>query len=212
MCAAAYLLDLNKKTLRKIMIQIDPTVKGLIFDCDGTLAYTMEVHWKAWIDAFDHFGCSCSIDYLDNLCGTAGQDIVRAYNKSFNKDLDPKSVADYKQGLVVEKLKATREVVSVCNVVRKYQGVLPMSVASGGTRRNVHIILEAIGLLEAFEAILTADEPILAKPSPDIFLESARLMGCAPETCLVFEDGTQGFAAAKAAGIPCIDVRPYYAG
>ena len=103
---------------------------------------------------------------------------------------------------MTEKLATTREVVSVCNVVRKYRGVLPMAVASGGTRRNVHIILKAIGLLDAFEAILTADEAIPAKPNPDIFLESARLMSCAPETCLVFEDGNQALPQLKQQEFP----------
>jgi len=192
------------------MIQIDPTVKGLIFDCDGTLAYTMEVHWKAWIDAFVHFGGSCSVEYLDSLSGTTGQNIVCSYNKSFGTDMDPKTVAAYKQGLVVDKLKNTREVAAVCDVVRRYSGVLPMTVASGGTRRNVDIILGAIGLSNKFKSILTSDDPIPAKPHPDLFLESARRMGCVPGSCLVFEDGAQGFAAAEAAGIPSIDVRPFY--
>ena len=192
------------------MIPIEPAVKGLIFDCDGTLAYTMEVHWKAWVDAFAYFGSPCSVEYLDSLCGTTGLNIVRAYNSSFGTDLDPETVAGYKQGLVVDKLKETRQVVAVCDVVRKYSGMLPMTVASGGTRRNVDIILGAIGLSGRFESVLTSDDPILPKPNPDLFLESARRMGCAPESCLVFEDGAQGFAAAEAAGIPSIDVRPYY--
>jgi HAD superfamily hydrolase (TIGR01509 family) len=192
------------------MINVEPIVKGLIFDCDGILAYTMEAHWTAWVDTFNHFGYECPVDFLDSLKGMAGREIVHSYNKHFGTALEPNTVSDHKQGLVFEKLKKTREVVAVCDVVRQYSREMPMAVASGGTLLNVNSILKTIGLLDEFDAILTADDPIPPKPHPAIFLEAASRLGCAPETCLVFEDGAQGFAAALAAGIPSIDVRPYY--
>jgi HAD superfamily hydrolase (TIGR01509 family) len=82
-----------------------------------------------------------------------------------------------------------------------------MAVASGGTRKNVTLELEAIQLKDFFEVILSADDDIRPKPAPDIFLEAARRLGVEPRYCQVFEDGDLGLEAAKAADMLPTDVR-----
>jgi HAD superfamily hydrolase (TIGR01509 family) len=84
-----------------------------------------------------------------------------------------------------------------------------MAVASGGTRENVLLTLEAIGVLEHFAVILTADDAVNPKPDPAIFLEAARRMGVTPERCQVFEDGDPGLQAARSAGMTALDVRDF---
>jgi HAD superfamily hydrolase (TIGR01509 family) len=64
-------------------------------------------------------------------------------------------------------------------------------------------------MLNHFDAIITADDPVPGKPAPDIFLEAARQLGIAPEFCQVFEDGDMGIQAAHAAGMEVLDVRDY---
>ena len=84
-----------------------------------------------------------------------------------------------------------------------------MAVASGGTRRNVRLILEAIGLGNVFVTVITGDDPIPSKPDPEIFLEAARRMAVTPERCQVFEDGDAGLRAARLAGMVATDVRVF---
>ena len=85
-----------------------------------------------------------------------------------------------------------------------------MAVATGGTRAIVNRTLSAVGLLEHFQAIVTADDVAHGKPAPDIFLESARRLGIAPAECMVFEDADLGVQAARAAGMDVIDVRQFH--
>jgi HAD superfamily hydrolase (TIGR01509 family) len=82
-----------------------------------------------------------------------------------------------------------------------------MAVASGGVRENVDLELEALQIRDVFQAIVTADDDVRPKPSPDIFLEAARRIGVAPEFCQVFEDGDLGLEAARIAGMLPTDVR-----
>ena len=181
--------------------------RGLIFDCDGTLADTMPLHWQAWLECFSEIGLSCTPDFLGQFCGVPSRVIVETYNTEFGTALDPIGFSAIKQARVQQLLPGASPIEAITSVVNASLGVLPMAVASGGTRKNVDMILNAIGLDQAFDVILTADDAVDAKPLPGIFLEAARLLKIPPQECLVFEDGEPGFIAARRAGIPFVDVR-----
>lgn len=67
-------------------------------------------------------------------------------------------------------------------------------------------MLELAGLAPLFKVVVAAEDVEHGKPSPDMFLLAAKLMGVAPEKCLVFEDAEPGMRAAKAAGMKCVHV------
>jgi HAD superfamily hydrolase (TIGR01509 family) len=183
--------------------------RGLIFDCDGTLADTMPYHQQGWRQAFDAAGVSVPEDWLDSLRGTPEKRVVALANERFGLDLDPAATVAAKHVVYRRLLAGVRPIEPVVAVVRAYWGRLPMAVASGGMREDVHTVLERLGLAGAFAAVLTADDDIAHKPSPQIFLEAARRMEVEPVACQVFEDGDYGLEAARRAGMTATDVRPY---
>jgi len=191
------------------LIKIPPNIKGLIFDCDGTLVDTMPLHMDAWKKAFEIHGRDFPYDFIDSLKGTPLPEIVQMYNKEFNDNIDFEKVAKDKSDLTHESIKKAKPIKPVVDVALKYKDVLPMSVASGGSEYNVHTSLTSAGILELFSPILTSKNKIPGKPNPDIFLECAKQMNIAPEDCLVFEDGDFGLEAAERAGMQSIDVRKY---
>jgi beta-phosphoglucomutase-like phosphatase (HAD superfamily) len=191
------------------MIHIPPQVKGLIFDCDGTLADTMPIHWKAWHETFAAYGKMCPQAFLERSTGIPSVGIVRLYNVTFGEKIDPRRFAADKDRRSHEGLAHVGPIVPVVDVVRRYHGRLPMAVASGGIRMNVDLALEAIGLQGYFETILTADDDVPPKPSPAIFLEAARRLRVDPVYCQVFEDGEVGLEAARKAGMIATDIRPF---
>lgn len=67
-------------------------------------------------------------------------------------------------------------------------------------------ILERIGLLPAFDAIVDGTVVTASKPNPEVFLEGARRLGLSPDACCVFEDAEAGVEAALAGGMRCIGV------
>lgn len=195
--------------LEKRMIRVFPGIRGLIFDCDGTLADTMPAHIRTWVETLKNHGVDCPVVFLETLRGMPAEEIVVTLNKKFNLRLDPREVADEKDRMIFEELQYVKAIEPVAAIARDYKERVPMAVASGGTRVNVLRTLKAIGLSDFFHAVITADDHLKPKPNPDMFLESARIMGIKPELCQVFEDGDLGLEAAREAGMPAIDVRPY---
>jgi beta-phosphoglucomutase-like phosphatase (HAD superfamily) len=191
------------------MIHVPPQVRGLIFDCDGTLADTMPTHWKAWHETFAVYGKTCPQSFLERCMGIPSAGIVRLYNATFGEEFDPLQFSMEKDRRSLEGLAHVGPIVPVVDVVRRYRGKLPMAVASGGVRRNVDTALGSIGLQGYFETILTADDDVPPKPSPAIFIEAARRLGVEPADCQVFEDGDPGLEAARKAGMIATDIRPF---
>ncbi len=191
------------------MLEVSPKAAGLIFDCDGTLADTMPIHWQAWRNAFTLFCSDCPLEFLKELSGIPSETIVQIFNERFNRNLEPQVVAKAKNDFVKDKLINAQPIIPIVNIVKACYGKLPMAVASGGTRVNVMNTLKAIGLEGSFQVIITADDKIKPKPEPEIFLEIARRLNIKPNCCQVYEDGDAGIRAAQLAGMIVTDVRPF---
>jgi HAD superfamily hydrolase (TIGR01509 family) len=86
------------------------------------------------------------------------------------------------------------------------QRKLRMAVASSGVRPYVTAVLQTVGLIGRFPAIVTGDDVINGKPAPDVFLAAARAVQTEPPYCLVLEDAPVGVQAAKAAGMHCVAI------
>ena len=189
------------------VIEVPPHVKGLIFDCDGTLVDSMPLHMKAWEHAIAKAGALWNYDFFYSKKGMESEDIVTLYNKQFGTTLDPRETVRVKHDFFRRHGSEFKPIGPVLDVVRRYHGVLPMAVASGSNRENVHAELEAIGVRGLFEAIVTADDNVIPKPDPGIFLETATRIGVPPNLCQVFEDGDLGLEAAQKAGMVATDIR-----
>lgn len=182
---------------------------GVIFDCDGTLADTMPLHYRAWVEALRPRSAEFPEPLFYELGGVPTVRIVEILNERFGYTLDPEAVAHHKEELYEELLPEARPVERVCALVHEYAGRYPLAVASGGLRRLVVKTLEALGLLPHFQAVCTAEDVEHGKPAPDLFLYAARQLGVAPEDCVVFEDSDLGLEAARRAGMQGVDIRPW---
>lgn len=191
------------------MIKIPENIKGLIFDCDGTLVDTMPLHLIAWRKAFELNNRDFPEVFIDSLKGASGREIIKIYNEKFNDDLDAEKVLSDKAIFTNEVIKNAKEIKPIADIARKYKDLLPMSIASGGSKYNVETSLTAAGIRNLFEIVLTSQDDIKPKPNPDIFIEAAKRMNVNPNDCLVFEDGDFGLEAAERAGMFSIDVRLY---
>ena len=80
------------------------------------------------------------------------------------------------------------------------------AIGSSAPRRNVDVMVEAIGLKSFFDTTVAAEDVVHGKPAPDVFLKAAALLGVPPAQCVVVEDAAAGIAAARAAGIKVIGV------
>ena len=178
---------------------------GYIFDCDGTLADSMPVHYGAWADTVQKYGGQIPEELFYNLGGWPSRKMVEHLNKLFGTSLDPELIASEKEQLYLQRIDTIRPIPEVADFARQVAAFAKISVASGGILPVVTKTLEAIGIL--FSVIVTSEQVKQGKPFPDMFLEAARRMGVEPSACLVLEDSPAGFEAAVAAGMDYVVVR-----
>lgn len=182
-------------------------IQGIIFDCDGTLADTMPLHWRAWqvIAARHRFNLQEERFYA--LGGVPSRDILKMLSIEQGIPLDHLAVAREKEAEYLPLIAQVEPINTVVGIARENAGKIPLAVASGGTRRIIEQVLEHLGIRSLFEAIVTSEDVINQKPAPDIFLEAARRINVAPKFCRAFEDTDLGMQAIRAAGMEAIDVR-----
>ena len=175
-----------------------------IFDCDGTLADTMGLHYEAWKMALEPHGADLPEDLYYSWGGRPTREIVETLNEMQGLFMDPEAMVHHKESLYHSSLPEVQPIVEVVSIARSMHGKKPMAVASGGGRGSVHATLEGLGLIHLFNTIVTSEDYINGKPSPDPYLEAARRLGVDPSGCLVFEDTEIGRQSAHAAGMECV--------
>lgn len=183
--------------------------RGAIFDCDGTLADTMALHFEAWTATLSERSAGMSEELFYDLAGVPTVDIVGILNERFGYTLLPAETAEAKEARYRQLLPRARPVERVVGLVREYHGRYPMAVASGGIRSLVDETLRGLGLTAQFQAVCTAEDVERGKPEPDLFLLAAARIGIPPEDCVVFEDSDLGLEAARRAGMQAVDIRPW---
>lgn len=185
--------------------------RGLIFDCDGTLADTMPAHFRAWTAVTRRYGLEFPERRFYELGGVPSHRIAALLAQEQGKTIDADKLAREKEEAFLEHLPAIQPVAAVVALAKSAAGRLPMAVASGGFRPVITQVLAQLGILELFQAVVTAEDTARHKPEPDVFLEAAKRLGVEPKWCAVYEDTDIGLEAARRAGMAAIDVRPMYA-
>lgn len=181
--------------------------RGLIFDCDGTLADTMPLHWKAWQVVAKRYRLHFTEERFYALGGVPSRDIFKMLSDEQGITLDPLAASKEKETEYLTLLEHVRPVEVVVSVARAHAGKLPMAVASGGTRPVIERVLRHLKIRHLFQTVVTSEDVRKQKPAPDIFLEAARRLGVAPPFCRGYEDTDLGMQAIRAAGMEAVDVR-----
>jgi beta-phosphoglucomutase-like phosphatase (HAD superfamily) len=183
------------------------TPQGLIFDCDGTLADTMPLHWRVW----SALARKHNFDFLEDrfyaFGGVPSRDIAKMLGEEQGIPLDHMAIAREKEAGYVPLIAQIEPINAVVGIARENFGKIPMAVASGGSRRVIEQVLEHLGIRHLFAAVVTNEDVARQKPAPDIFLEAARRLGVPPQCCRAYEDTDLGMEAIRAAGMDAVDVR-----
>lgn len=180
--------------------------QAYLFDCDGTIADSMPLHYTAWKTALGERGCDYPEDLFYQWGGKPIREIIADLNRMQGLSMPVEEVAHRKEGLYYELLPKLTAVPEVLEEIESAHGRIPFAVVSGSTRESVVKSLEVLGLLEKFDLLVCAGDYVRAKPAPDPFLMAAQRLGVAPEKCLVFEDTDLGIEAAKAAGMAWVKI------
>lgn len=189
-------------------MQLPSHIRGLVFDCDGTIADTMPLHFKAWNEALGKWGHDFPEALFYEFAGIPTRRIFELLNERHGWTVPVDEATHLKEFLFEKYIPEILPIEPVVKYIHEFAGKLPMAVATGGYRHICVKTLDACKLTHHFKAIVTADDVKHGKPAPDIFLKAAELIGIPPDQCAAFEDAEMGLTAAKAAGMFTIDIRP----
>jgi HAD superfamily hydrolase (TIGR01509 family) len=182
--------------------------RAYLFDCDGTIADSMPLHYMAWKKSLAEWNCEFSEELFYAWGGRPTAEIISTLNQHHRLSMPVESVARRKEEFYFELLPELKAVPEVLEHIEAQHGRIPFAVVSGSARDSVTASLLALKLLDRFDALVCAGEYAKSKPDAEAFLLAAAKLGVAPMNCLVFEDTDMGIQAATAAGMASVKVPP----
>jgi beta-phosphoglucomutase family hydrolase len=180
--------------------------RAYLFDCDGTIADSMPLHYIAWKQALGEWGCAFPEDLFYSWGGMPVAEIIATLNQRNGLSMPVEEVAHRKESLYYELLPKLTAVPEVLEQIESAHQRIPFAVVSGSTRQSVTASLKVLGLLDKFDTMVCAGDYKKAKPDPEAFLLAAQRLNVPPDSCLVFEDTEMGIRAATAAGMQSVRI------
>lgn len=184
---------------------------GFIFDLDGVIVDTAKYHFLAWRNLADNLGFEFTEEHNELLKGVSR---VRSLEILLNIGKVEISEEQKQEMLIaknteylgfVNKMTAD-EILPGVNDMLDFLDENGIKFALGSASKNAPLILEKVGLLERFTAIVDGNDVSKAKPDPEVFLIGAEKLGLKPENCVVVEDAIAGVEAANAANMVSIGI------
>jgi beta-phosphoglucomutase-like phosphatase (HAD superfamily) len=190
---------------------LDFVPAALIFDCDGTLADTMPLHYLAWREALDRIGLPHLFPETQfyEWGGVPAHEVLVRLKTDHALAFDTGALTQAKEEAFGRLVPRATPIELVIAEARRFLGQAPMAVASGGQRELVEGTLTRLGIREWFPVVVGSQDTERGKPEPDLFLLAAERLGADPARCVVFEDAPAGLEAARRAGMRAVDVTRY---
>ena len=188
-------------------------IKGFIFDLDGVITDTAELHFQAWKKLADDMGWQFDREVNEKLRGVSRMDSINVIKDHNNAQVDEEklgALATLKNDIYVDSLDHMTPndylpgAQELLNLLRK-EGYL---VALGSASRNAIKVLKQLEANKYFDVIGDGNSVSKSKPEPDIFLFGAKALDLKPEECIVYEDAESGIDAAKAGGFHSVGIGP----
>ncbi len=180
------------------------TFRAYLFDCDGTIADSMPLHYIAWKKALKEWNCDFDEKLFYSWGGKPVRKIVADLNEIHGLNMPVEDLAARKESYYHEQLPQLKAIPEVVEHIEAQHGHIPFAVVSGSRRNSVVGSLSTLDLLYKFDTLVCAEDYQHGKPAPDAFLLAASRLGVPPEECLVFEDTALGIQAATAAGMASV--------
>lgn len=180
--------------------------KAYLFDCDGTIADSMPLHYTAWKEILNEWNCTLPEEVFYRWGGMPVVDIITTLNQEQGLSMPVEEVARRKEQFYFNILPQLQAVPEVLEHIHVSHGQIPFAVVSGSTRDSVVASLEALHILDRFDTLVCAGDYTRGKPDPEPFLLAAERLGVAPQDCLVFEDTDMGIQSATSAGMASVKI------
>jgi len=185
--------------------------RACIFDLDGVVVDTAKYHYIAWKRLTDDLDILFTEKDNERLKGVSRMDSLEIILEIGGKQLnisEKMELAAIKNKWYIEYVSrmTPRDILpgtlEFIDVLKKNR----IKIALGSASRNTPLILNRIGMNNAFDAVADGNTVSKAKPDPEVFIEAARMVDIETGRCVVFEDALAGIEAALNAGMICIGI------
>lgn len=213
-CNQWYEFDLQPEkiqTFADIAQTSDSAIAGVIFDLDGVLTDTSELHYLAWQQLADEEGIEFDREANEAMRGLPRRESLLCIlgNRSATEE-QIQDMMERKNCYFVEMIQNVTPAYLLPGVADLLQELRAagIKVALGSSSKNAQTVIERLGIAEHFDAIADGYSVSQPKPAPDLFLYAAQQLGLSPSQCVVVEDAAAGVEAALAAGMRAIGLGP----
>jgi len=186
-------------------MNVPKEIKCVIFDMDGVIIDSEEIHKKAYYETFASIGVTVSDDLYKTLTGSSTINAFQKLVAHFKLDLDPEELVLNKRKRYVNffendptlhLVKGVEDLIKHC-----HKKGLTLILASSSAMVNIDRVFNRFDLNKYFTAKISGADLTESKPNPEIFNKAASLGNTPKENCVVIEDSDNGVKAANDAGI-----------
>jgi len=200
------MISLSKK-IHSADKNLQERLKGVIWDMDGVLIDTMELHFRIWKQVFSEYKVEFARKDFNRHFGTTNLETIQTVLGNKLSLKESLKLAEKRQRLFEQQ--AITEAQLISGVYQWLQFFfdcgIPQAIASSNAQRFIEAVAKHLNINPFFHALVSA-ENLASKPDPAVFLESARCINAEPSYCVVFEDAIAGVEGAKKAGMKCIAI------
>ncbi len=188
-------------------------IRCVIFDLDGVLVHTDELHYQSWKRIADEEGVPFDRTINDRLRGvdrmTSLAILLERAGRPYD-DVERRRLAERKNDLYRQALATLtpQDAAPGAHELLRDLRARGVKTAVASSSRNAPLLLERLNLRPLLDAVADGNDAAAPKPAPDLFLLAARRSAAAPDDCVVVEDAESGVAGALAAGMRVIGIGP----
>ena len=186
-------------------------IRGFLFDLDGVLVDTAQYHFLAWqrmaAELGIHFG-EAENEQLKGVSRAESLNRILAWGGKSLSDVEKQHWMTLKNDWYLELVRGmpADDYLPGAHEFLRASRAAGIKVALGSASKNAPLILERLGWIPLFDAMVDGNVVTASKPDPEVFLEGARRLGLKPEECVVFEDSEAGVEAARRGGMKVVGI------
>lgn len=186
-------------------------IKACIFDLDGVIVDTAKYHYVAWRKMANELGFDFTEEENEQLKGISRMDslnLILSWGGILLSEERKLDLATQKNNWYLEYIEQMQSDEILGGVVALFKELQEQNIkiALGSASKNARKIIEKIGMLEDFDAIVDGTQTEKGKPDPEVFLKGAAALNVAPSECIVFEDAEKGVQAALTGGFFAVGI------
>jgi beta-phosphoglucomutase len=186
-------------------------IKAFLFDLDGVLTDTSELHFLGWKRLAEEEGILFTREDNEALRGVSRRESLNLLLKGRQvTEEQAQQMMERKNGYYIDLVRQMTPAdllpgaLEILGEIKR----LGLKQAIVSSSKNAPLVLDRLQIGEMFDAVIDGSAPARSKPHPDLFILAAQAVGVSMENCLVVEDAQAGVEAAHAAGMTALGLGP----